>query len=296
MQAVHAMKEGVFHLGGDEDTEGVDPERGVLPGRSGRRRHRRRHPGRRHRPQRRRGGRGGPRAAGPGARPRRERGPAPWCSTSPAIWRSATFALPEIGDDDGLLRIEACGLCGTDHEQYTGALPAGFAVRARPRVRRHHRGASVRAAAERWGVTVGDRVAVEVFQSCRHLPGVRGRACTDAASATACATCTASSPSTRPRGCGAATPSTSTSPPTRMLLPVPAGARPRRGHRSSTRSAPASVGASPCPDTQPGDVVAVLGPGIRGLSACAAAKEAGAGFVLITGVGPRDAERLALRR
>src|SRR5581483_5375405 len=37
-----------------------------------------------------------------------------------------SFPLPEIGDDDGLLRVEACGLCGTDHEQYTGHLPAGF--------------------------------------------------------------------------------------------------------------------------------------------------------------------------
>ncbi len=31
--------------------------------------------------------------------------------------------VPEIGDDDGLLRVEACGLCGTDHEQFTGAIP-----------------------------------------------------------------------------------------------------------------------------------------------------------------------------
>jgi alcohol dehydrogenase len=34
--------------------------------------------------------------------------------------------LPDIGDD-ALVRVEACGLCGTDHEQYTGALAAGFA-------------------------------------------------------------------------------------------------------------------------------------------------------------------------
>jgi alcohol dehydrogenase len=40
-------------------------------------------------------------------------------------------------------------------------------------------------------------------------------------------------------------------------------------------------------------VVAVLGPGVRGLSACAAAKEAGAGFVMVTGAGERDAPRLA---
>ena len=48
------------------------------------------------------------------------------------------------------------------------------------------------------------------------------------------------------------------------------------------------------PATGPGDVVAVLGPGVRGLCAAAAAKEAGAAFVMITGLGPRDAERLSL--
>src|SRR5947207_2306913 len=76
------------------------------------------------------------------------------------------FDRPEIGDDDGLLRIEACGLCGTDHEQFTGALPAGFAF-----VPGHEAVGVVEAigsaASARWGVTTGDRVAVEVFQSCR---------------------------------------------------------------------------------------------------------------------------------
>ena len=28
--------------------------------------------------------------------------------------------LPDIGADDGLLRMEAAGLCGTDYEQYDG--------------------------------------------------------------------------------------------------------------------------------------------------------------------------------
>src|SRR2546428_1704330 len=74
--------------------------------------------------------------------------------------------LPEIGDDDGLLRVEACGLCGTDHEQFTGALPAGFAF-----VPGHEAVGVVEsigpAASKRWGVAAGDRVAVEVFQSCR---------------------------------------------------------------------------------------------------------------------------------
>ena len=37
------------------------------------------------------------------------------------------LALPDVGPEDGLLRVEACGLCGTDHEEYSGVLPAGFA-------------------------------------------------------------------------------------------------------------------------------------------------------------------------
>jgi alcohol dehydrogenase len=42
--------------------------------------------------------------------------------------------------------------------------------------------------------------------------------------------------------------------------------------------------------------VAVLGPGVRGLSVCAAAKDAGASLVLVTGHGPRDRERLDIAR
>jgi alcohol dehydrogenase len=47
------------------------------------------------------------------------------------------------------------------------------------------------------------------------------------------------------------------------------------------------------PGTKAGDRVAVLGPGIRGLSVCAAAKDAGAEFVMVTGAGERDHPRLA---
>jgi alcohol dehydrogenase len=37
------------------------------------------------------------------------------------------FAVPVVGDDDALVRVAGCGLCGTDHEQYTGELADGFA-------------------------------------------------------------------------------------------------------------------------------------------------------------------------
>ena len=48
------------------------------------------------------------------------------------------------------------------------------------------------------------------------------------------------------------------------------------------------------PGLTAGAVVAVLGPGIRGLSAVVAARHADAAFVLLTGAGPRDEHRLAL--
>ena len=46
---------------------------------------------------------------------------------SPRHLVTRDLRLPEIGDDDGLLRVEACGLCGTDHEEFTGELFPGYA-------------------------------------------------------------------------------------------------------------------------------------------------------------------------
>jgi alcohol dehydrogenase len=37
-----------------------------------------------------------------------------------------TFDLPDVTADTARLRIEACGLCGTDHEQYSGHITAPF--------------------------------------------------------------------------------------------------------------------------------------------------------------------------
>src|SRR5438105_5867109 len=85
------------------------------------------------------------------------------------------FGVPVIGDDDGLLRVEACGLCGTDHEEFTGELFPGFSF-----VPGHESVGVIervgRRAAARWGVRAGDRVAVEVFLSCRECAACRSGA------------------------------------------------------------------------------------------------------------------------
>lgn len=201
------------------------------------------------------------------------------------------FRLPDIGADDALVRVEACGLCGTDHEQYTGELSGGFAF-----VPGHETVGTIEVigarAAQRWGVSAGDRVAVEVFQSCRQ-----------------CAQCLSGEyrrcvrhgladmygfiPADRPPGLWGGYAEYQYLAPDSMVLPVSGDLRPEVATLFNPLGAGIRWGAT-VPGTKTGDVVAVLGPGIRGLCAAAAAKEAGAGFVLVTGAGPRDAERLAL--
>ncbi len=207
----------------------------------------------------------------------------------PRALRERVIPLPVIGDDDALLRVEACGLCGTDHEQYSGQLHPGY-----PFIPGHEAVGVIErigsAAAERWGVVPGQRVAVEVFRSCR-----------------ACAACRAG----RYRRCernGLATMygfvSVETGPglwggyathqylaPDSMVLPVPETLTPAVATLFNPLGAGIRWGAT-VPATGPGDAVAVLGCGVRGLSAAAAAKEAGADFVMVTGAGDRDRPRL----
>jgi alcohol dehydrogenase len=76
-----------------------------------------------------------------------------------------------------------------------------------------------------------------------------------------------------------------------MLLPVPPNLDPVLATVFNPLGAGIRWGVT-VPGLRDGDVVAVLGPGIRGLSVCAAAKEAGASFVMVTGLGERDRPRL----
>ena len=201
--------------------------------------------------------------------------------------------VPDIGEDDGLLRIEACGLCGTDHEQYTGALPAGFAF-----VPGHESVGTIEAvgpvAADRWGVEVGDRVAVEVFRSCGECTACRSglyRRCERHGMRDMYGFV----PVDTPPGLWGGYAEVQYLAPDSLLLPVPPELDPVVATLFNPIGAGIRWGVT-VPGTQAGDVVAVLGPGIRGLAACAAAKEAGAGFVAVTGVGPRDEERLQLAK
>jgi alcohol dehydrogenase len=210
---------------------------------------------------------------------------------APRRLRARDIPRPELGDDAGLLRVEACGLCGTDHELYSGVLGGGFAF-----VPGHEVVGVVEAvgprAAERWGVAAGDRVAVEVFQSCGNCPPC------DAGEYRLCrhhgiGDMYGLIPVERPPGLWGGYAEHQYLAPDSRLLPVPSSLDPVLATIFNPLGAGIRWGVT-VPGTSRGDVVAVLGPGIRGLSAVAAVREAGAAFVLLTGRGPDDRERLAL--
>ncbi len=198
-------------------------------------------------------------------------------------------AIPDVGEDAALLRVEACGLCGTDHEQYTGRLRAGFAFVPGHEVVGKIQGIGSRAA-ERWGVRAGDRVAVEVFLACRTCsPCLRGeyRHCERHGIGDMYGFVPFER---RPSLWGGYATHQYLAFDT-MVMPLPANLDPV----VATLFNPLGAGirwAVTVPGTRRGDVVIILGPGVRGLSALVAAREAKAGFVAVTGFGRRDAERL----
>jgi threonine dehydrogenase-like Zn-dependent dehydrogenase len=197
--------------------------------------------------------------------------------------------VPEIGRDRALLRVETCGICGSDYEQFEGQLRTPNDV-----IPGHEPLGVIEAigdaAARRWDVNVGDRVAVENMISCRF-----------------CANCLAG----RSHLCAKR----------RIYSYIPTSVE--HGlwggyaqymvldegsvvHKVDPTLAPAIAAlfnplgagyrwAVEIPRTQPGDVVLVLGPGQRGLACVLAAREAGAAQILVTGLAA-DRRKLALAR
>ena len=75
------------------------------------------------------------------------------------------FPLPEIATDAGLLRIVVNGICSSDWNMYNNEKPG-------PRILGHEMVGTIEkigeAAAYRWGVKVGDLVALEEYLPCGH--------------------------------------------------------------------------------------------------------------------------------
>ncbi len=197
--------------------------------------------------------------------------------------------LPDIDENSALLRLEACGICGSDYEQFEGVLrtpvpvipghePLGVIERIGDK------------AARRWGVDVGDRVAVETMLSCRHCSACLGgtyHLCDER----------------------------------RIYSYIPLSEEPGLWggyaqymylHPNSVLhkvnpDIPASIAvifnplgagfrwAVDMPDARPGDTVVIMGPGQRGLASVIALHHVGVTDIIVTGLAV-DAEKLALAR
>ncbi|HEX8008911.1 MAG TPA: zinc-binding dehydrogenase [Trebonia sp.] len=213
--------------------------------------------------------------------------------TGPRQMEVREFPRPAIGPNDGaLLRVEACGICGSDVEQYKGAMGG----RGLPMVPGHEPLGIIEeispAAAARWGVREGDRVAVEILIPCR-----------------SCDLCLAGKYMSCKNRAGS---HGGYNPPERglglwggyseyMHLHPNSIVHPMRGDIPAEIAVMFNpLGAGVRWALQYGEValgtsVLVLGAGQRGLSAILASRYAGAGTIIATGLA-RDAKKLELAR
>jgi threonine dehydrogenase-like Zn-dependent dehydrogenase len=212
--------------------------------------------------------------------------------TAPQKLEMRELDVPDITEDSAILKIEACGICGSDVEQYDGIIPVRF-----PLIPGHEPLGIIEKigdrAAKRWGVSVGDRVAVETlircgncrdcisgeYQLCRgrgtmfgyayvplsHAPGLWG----------AYADYMYLDPNTLLHRIDKSIPAEI------AVMFNPLGA----GFRWAVEAG--GVG--------PGTTVLILGPGQRGITSVIACRAAGAGQIIVTGLA-RDAAKLALCR
>lgn len=88
---------------------------------------------------------------------------------SPCRSEVRTFDAPEITPDSGLLKVEACGVCGSDVSAYRQT--------GQPRILGHESVGVIEGigstASTRWGVADGDRVVLEEYLPCGHCPFCR---------------------------------------------------------------------------------------------------------------------------
>ena len=212
--------------------------------------------------------------------------------TGPRKLELRDLPVPEIDDDSALLRVEACGICGSDAEQYEGTIPVRY-----PLIPGHEPLGIIERigdrAAKRWGVDVGDRVAVEVLIPCGHCRdciGGRYQVCRARGGMFGYAYV----PLSEPPGLWGAYADYMYLDPHSIVHPM----RKDLPANLAVMFNPLGAGfrwAVEIPETRPGDTVLVLGPGQRGLASIIAARAAGADTVIVTGL-TRDEAKLRVAR
>jgi threonine dehydrogenase-like Zn-dependent dehydrogenase len=201
------------------------------------------------------------------------------------------FPIPTIGNDDGLLRIESCGVCGLDSEGY---VHGGNAVFNLPCIIGHEIVGYIAEigpdAEKRWNVKKGDRIIVEEYVPCGHCdPCLTGNyhLCFD----TRYGAMSIHNEKTALWGGFA-----------EYMYLHPHSIIHKVSEEVSpdllTLFIPISNGihwVQEVGNTTIGDTVVIQGPGPMGLGAVIGAKEAGAGTIIVTGL-EKDAHRLEIAK
>lgn len=209
--------------------------------------------------------------------------------TAPRRLERRDIPIPPIDDDSAILKIEACGICGSDYEQFEGVLRVPMPV-----VPGHEPLGTIAAigdrAARRWKVDVGDRVAVETMLSCHACDiclGGRYHLCDQRQIYSYI-------PLNTEHGLWGAYAQYMWLAPNALIHKIDK----KLPASLAVMFNPLAAGfrwAVEVPETKIGDTVLVLGPGQRGLASVVAARRAGAGKIIVTGRAA-DARKLEVAR
>lgn len=199
-----------------------------------------------------------------------------------------TFPIPQVGDDDAVMRVEASGICGTDYECFNGEYPRDFPV-----ILGHEPLGIIEEigeqAAARWGVQRGDRVVVEPRHGCGNCRScLAGERCEFVAGGYG-----STSTTVAPALWGSHAEYMYLAPGSRLHR-----VDPELPLRLAALTNPMAAGFSwaiRAAGLRAGDSIAILGCGQRGLVSTVAAHHAGASQILVTGLS-RDEHKLSLAK
>ena len=203
------------------------------------------------------------------------------------------FPLPELHDTGGLLRVEACGVCGSDIKKYS-ALSMMPTILGHESVGRIDRVGDT--ASRRWGVSEGDRVLLEEYLPCGHCADCRSgefRSCNQTDNhLQAGAIRYGSTPVDVPPALWGGYSEYQYLHPSSVIHRVPHDVLPEH----AAFALPLSNGIQWTQldaGVRMGDLVVIQGPGQQGIGCLIASKAAGAGSVIVSGLA-RDRTRLEL--
>lgn len=214
--------------------------------------------------------------------------------TGPGELEMREFPLPEIGDEDGILKLELVGVCGSDPGIFKGKSARG--ERPYPIILGHEMVGTVyrmgQAAQERHGLKEGDRVIMEYAFGCgKCRPCLEGKytLCRNFYNYGSMISC-----ADPPHLFGAYADYVYIHP--RSMLH-------KIGDEVSSEVAVLTCAVlgngvrwlRQIGNVNLGQAVAIVGPGQQGLAGVAVAKEAGAGPIMVVGL-EQDAERLEMAR